>query len=295
MKINPAFNYKRNRDKLFANLISIIDGVLSDNELSDSEILYLTTWLSDSEQIGNNAFVMLLQERISRALEDGVITEEERKNLKQTLLDVQRSIMDMPNIDLYSKESDINLLNGLCKGIVADRQLGIEEINYLDWWLTQNGMLKNNYPGKHLYELVKTIKEDGVIDQGESDLLYKALVDFSGTDLDSGVVDGISSQLPCDAIDSLNITGATVCLTGNFITGKRSLISKMIEEAGGKVIDRVTQSANYLVIGALSSRDWRYSSHGRKIEKAIEDRDSGKSIVKITTEDILIKSLPTTR
>lgn len=291
MKINPAFNYKRNRDKLFANLISIIDGVLSDNELSDSEILYLTTWLSDSEQIGNNAFVMLLQERISRALEDGVITEEERKNLKQTLLDVQRSIMDMPNIDLYSKESDINLLNGLCKGIVADRQLGIEEINYLDWWLTQNGMLKNNYPGKHLYELVKTIKEDGVIDQGESDLLYKAL----GTDLDSGVVDGISSQLPCDAIDSLNITGATVCLTGNFITGKRSLISKMIEEAGGKVIDRVTQSANYLVIGALSSRDWRYSSHGRKIEKAIEDRDSGKSIVKITTEDILIKSLPTTR
>lgn len=292
MKINPAFNYKRNRDKLFANLISIIDGVLSDSELSDSEIIYLTTWLSDSNQIADNVFVMLLQERISRALEDGVITDEERKELKQTLLDVQQSIMDMPNIDLYSKESDVNLLNGLCKGIVADRQLDIEEINYLDWWLTQNGMLKNNYPGKHLYELVKAIKEDGVIDQDESELLYKALVDFSGTDLDSGVVDGLSSQLPCDAIDLLDISGATVCLTGNFVTGKRSLVSKMIENAGGKVIDKVTQSANYLVIGALSSRDWRYSSHGRKIEKAISDRDSGKSTVKITTEDILIKSLP---
>lgn len=293
MNINPAFNYKRNRDKLFANLISIIDGVLSDSELSDSEILYITTWLSDSEQIANNAFVMLLQERISRVLDDGVITLDERKELKQTLLDVQRAIMDMPSIDLYSIESDINLLNGLCKGIVADRQLGIEEINYLEWWLTQNGMLKRNYPGRHLYELVKTIKEDGIIDQSESELLYKALVDFSGTDLDSGVVDGLSCHLPCDEIDVLNIKGSTICLTGNFITGKRSLISTLIENAGGKVIDRVTQTADYLVIGVLSSRDWRFSSHGRKIEKAIDDRDSGKSSVKITTEDILMKFLPT--
>ncbi|MEX9839947.1 BRCT domain-containing protein [Providencia rettgeri] len=292
MNINPAFNYKRNRDKLFANLISIIDGVLSDCELSDSEILYITTWLSDSEVISNNPFVMLLQERISRVLEDGVITAEERQEIKQTLLDVQRAIMDMPNVDLYSKESDINLLNGLCKGIVADKDLSIDEINYLDWWLTQNGMLKRNYPGKHLYQLVKTIKEDGVIDQNESDLLYKALVDFSGTDLNTGIVDGLSCQLPCDDIDSLDLYGASFCLTGNFVLGKRSIVSKMIEDAGGSVTDRVTQSTDYLVIGGLSSRDWRYSTHGRKIEKAIDDRDSGKSSVKITTEDILMKYLP---
>lgn len=292
MNINPAFNYKRNRDKLFANLISIIDGVLSDCELSDSEILYITTWLSDSEVISSNPFVMLLQERISRVLEDGVITAEERQEIKQTLLDVQRAIMDMPNIDLYSKESDINLLNGLCKGIVADKDLSIDEINYLDWWLTQNGMLKRNYPGKHLYQLVKTIKEDGVIDQNESDLLYKALVDFSGTDLNTGIVDGLSCQLPCDDIDSLDLYGASFCLTGNFVLGKRSIVSKMIEDAGGSVTGRVTQSTDYLVIGGLSSRDWRYSTHGRKIEKAIDDRDSGKSSVKITTEDILMKYLP---
>ncbi|WP_272682222.1 MULTISPECIES: BRCT domain-containing protein [unclassified Providencia] len=292
MNINPAFNYKRNRDKLFANLISIIDGVLSDCELSDSEILYITTWLSDSEVISSNPFVMLLQERISRVLEDGVITAEERQEIKQTLLDVQRAIMDMPNIDLYSKESDINLLNGLCKGIVADKDLSIDEINYLDWWLTQNGVLKRNYPGKHLYQLVKTIKEDGVIDQNESDLLYKALVDFSGTDLNTGIVDGLSCQLPCDDIDSLDLYGASFCLTGNFVLGKRSIVSKMIEDAGGSVTGRVTQSTDYLVIGGLSSRDWRYSTHGRKIEKAIDDRDSGKSSVKITTEDILMKYLP---
>ncbi|XVH59345.1 BRCT domain-containing protein [Providencia hangzhouensis] len=292
MNINPAFNYKRNRDKLFANLISIIDGVLSDCELSDSEILYITTWLSDSEVISSNPFVMLLQERISRVLDDGVITAEERQEIKQTLLDVQRAIMDMPNVDLYSKESDINLLNGLCKGIVADKDLSIDEINYLDWWLTQNGMLKRNYPGKHLYQLVKTIKEDGAIDQNESDLLYKALVDFSGTDLNTGIVDGLSCQLPCDDIDSLDLYGASFCLTGNFVLGKRSIVSKMIEDAGGSVTDRVTQSTDYLVIGGLSSRDWRYSTHGRKIEKAIDDRDSGKSSVKITTEDILMKYLP---
>lgn len=295
MDINPEFNYKRNRDKLFANLISIIDGMLSDGELSDSEVVYLTTWLSDSEVISNNSFVELLQNKINQVLEDGVISIEERKELKQLLVDIQRSIMDMPTIDLFSIESDINLLNGLCKGVVSDKKLTNDEVRYLDWWLTQNSMLKRNYPGKHLYELVKSILADGVIDEQESATLYQALVDFSGTDLDSGIVDGLSCNLPCDEIDLVDISGKAICLTGNFLSGKRSIIASMIEGAGGHVSDRVTLTSDYLVIGALSSRDWRYSSHGRKIEKAIEDRDQGKSTIKITTEDILMKSLPASR
>ncbi|MDK7936656.1 BRCT domain-containing protein [Proteus mirabilis] len=295
MNANPAFNYKRNRDKLFANLISIIDGILSDGELSDTEILYVTTWLNESHQISDNPFIQLLKDRITRILDDGIITKEERLDLVQTLKNVQQSIMDMPSVDLYSKESDVNLLIGLCKGIVADKKLEVDEINYLDWWLSKNGQLKKNYPGKYLYELIKKIKKDGVINKDENQLLYQALVDFSGTDLEYGVVDGMSSILPCDQLDVVEVKNSSFCLTGSFISGKRATIAERINSAGGSIVDRVTHNTHFLVIGAMSSRDWRFSSYGRKIEKAILDRDNGRSNVKIITEELLIKSLPASR
>ncbi|MDV1016241.1 hypothetical protein RZP77_29330, partial [Klebsiella grimontii] len=47
MNERTRFNYVKNRDKAFANLISIIDGILSDGTLDQKEILYLDTWLLD--------------------------------------------------------------------------------------------------------------------------------------------------------------------------------------------------------------------------------------------------------
>ena len=41
MNERTRFNYVKNRDKAFANLISIIDGILSDGTLDQKEILYL--------------------------------------------------------------------------------------------------------------------------------------------------------------------------------------------------------------------------------------------------------------
>ena len=53
----------------------------------------------------------------------------------------------------------------------------------------------------------------------------------------------------------------------------------------------VTLKTDYLVIGDLSSRDWKFSSFGRKIEKAIEYRDSGKSDVAIISEQMWLERL----
>lgn len=77
-----VFNYTRNRDKLFANLISIIDGILADGRVLDEEVLYLDTWLLEADQILRNGVIKSLKSlksRVSKILEDGVITEDERK------------------------------------------------------------------------------------------------------------------------------------------------------------------------------------------------------------------------
>ncbi|HFK4066587.1 TPA: BRCT domain-containing protein [Kluyvera ascorbata] len=289
-----VFNYTHNRDKLFANLISIIDGIVADGVVRDEEILYLDTWLLEANQVIRNGVIKSLSARVSDILADGVITEEERQDLKSSLIKIQREILDIPDIDFYSSEMDLHLLSGLCKGLISDRSLTEDEIRYLDWWLTQNGALKNNYPGKELYILVKDILDDGIITKEESDILHKALVDFTGCDLDSGVVDGLATRLPIDHGTSIDIEGKNYCLTGTFVAGKRAMVEGLIKTAGGQISNGITQKLDFLVIGTLSSRDWKFSSHGKKIEKAVSYRDDNGAKLKIISEEMLFDVLPRT-
>ena len=183
-------------------------------------------------------------------------------------------------------------MSGLCKGLIADKSLNNEEIKYLSWWIKQNGTLKNNYPGKELYALVSEILSDGIITAEESAILHKALIDFTGCDLESGVVDGLSTKLPVDNDIDTKLEGKVFCLTGVFMAGKRSHIKELIECNGGEVAEGITKKIDYLVIGTLSSRDWRFSSHGRKIEKAIAYRDNEGAKLRIITEEMLFNALP---
>lgn len=286
-----VFNYKNNRDKLFTNLISIIDGIMVDGVIKDEEVLYLDTWLLEANQIIKNGVIRSLSARVSDILLDGRVSADEREELKEQLIKIQRDLLDIPDIDFYSAESDLHLLNGLCKGLISDRNLNDDEIRYLDWWLSHNGALKDNYPGRELYVLVKEVLKDGVITANESAALHKALVDFTGCDLDSGVVDGLATRLPIDDVADLKIQGMVFCLTGAFVAGKRSIVEGLIVKNGGSVTDGITKKLDYLVIGTLSSRDWKFSSHGRKIEKAINYRDEGGKL-KIVSEEMLFGSLP---
>lgn len=287
-----VFNYTHNRNKIFANLISIIDGILADGYVRDEEVLYLDTWLLEANQTIRNGMIKSLSTRVSKILADGVVSDDERSELKKHLNDIQRQILDIPDVDLFSNESDLHLLNGLCKGLISDRTLSEEEVRYLDWWLTQNGALKSNYPGKELYALVKEILSDGIITAEESENLHKALVDFTGCDLTSGVVDGLATKLPLDNAAKVSVENKIFCLTGIFLAGKRAHVEDLIKRNNGLIASGITKKIDFLVIGTLSSRDWKFSSHGRKIEKAVSYRDNEGAKLKIISEEMLFDALP---
>lgn len=279
------FNYVRNKDKLLANLISIIDGVISDGNINKKEILYLDTWLMEADLLSRNYCVRAIRNRAKDILSDGVITDAELKFFKADLLKIQKQLIDIPDLDLYSEQADRHLLEGLCKGMLADHHLVDDEIRYLSWWLSSNGTLKDNYPGKELFKLVSEVLKDGVITPEERELLKEGLIAYTGCDLATGTVDGMSTRLPIDVINSLDLTGSIVCLTGDFLYGKRSKCKADIEAAGAIVCDNVTMKINYLIVGTLSSKDWMYQSHGRKIEKAVEYRDNKNIPLKIISEE----------
>jgi len=66
-------------------LLGIARGLLADQELSDDEILFLNRWLEERYWIASEFPGNVIHERIREVLEDGVITEEERSHLVETL------------------------------------------------------------------------------------------------------------------------------------------------------------------------------------------------------------------
>lgn len=66
-------------------LMGIAQGVLCDRHLSDSEIRFLNDWLEKNDAIAYEWPGDVLYERVRGALADGVITEDERQHLVQTL------------------------------------------------------------------------------------------------------------------------------------------------------------------------------------------------------------------
>lgn len=66
-------------------LLGITQGLLADGELQDREVSFLHEWLSNNQTIATTWPGDVLYLRVRKALEDGVITPDERAHLVETL------------------------------------------------------------------------------------------------------------------------------------------------------------------------------------------------------------------
>ena len=80
----PASTSEKLKQSL-GELLGLARGVLADQELSDSEINFLHGWLEDRYHMTSSFPGNVIHKRIKEVLEDGVITEEERSHLVDTL------------------------------------------------------------------------------------------------------------------------------------------------------------------------------------------------------------------
>lgn len=107
---------------------------------------------------------------------------------------------------------------------------------------------------------------------------------------ETGAVSGMSTQLARDEVSDINFEGSQFCLTGAFIYGTRTECKSVVQSQGGIIHKDVIRATNYLVVGTLASRDWKNTTHGRKIEKAIKLKESGYPIL-ILHEDQWVQFL----
>lgn len=73
-------------------------------------------------------------------------------------------------------------------------------------------------------------------------------------------------------------------LTGVMAYGPCKDCQTLVEERGGLIGSGVSKKVHYLVVGSVGNEQWRHSTYGTKIMKAMELREAGASIA-IVGED----------
>jgi NAD-dependent DNA ligase len=176
-------------------------------------------------------------------------------------------------------------LLGICSGLLADGYLADEEIFFLDTWLADNDDISTTWPGEVVYARIRHVLADGVITDDEREHLATTLADLLGGTLEkTGATSGMATRLPIDEVETIEVNGNSFCFTGSFLYGTRKACQEAVKERGGVRSSSVRVDLNYLVIGTLASREWAHTSHGRKIEKAIDYKSKGRQILIVSEE-----------
>lgn len=189
-------------------------------------------------------------------------------------------------------ERAIDEMLGICKGILADGVVVPMEVEYLQAWMRSNEETADLWPASVLAERLRRIFSDGRVDPGEQEDLQELLQAVTGEREDTPIAERKSTQLPLDdPMPDLNFDGRLFCFTGKFTFGTRNACQEAVVHLSGQCQSNPTKKTDYLVIGFLGSRDWIHTTHGRKIEAVVQNRQKGARTA-IIDEDHWVKNLP---
>jgi len=190
--------------------------------------------------------------------------------------------------DIADRKTDE--LVGICRGLIADNTVNKEEAKFLMQWIESNKERAPIYPFSILYKRLSEMLEDNILDEDEQSELLDILTKITGGDTLADNIESMSTTLPLsNPAPDITINGNTFVFTGVFNSGARKDLEQLVKDLGGHVGKSVTKSTNCLVIGEIGSKDWKHSSFGRKIEKAVQYRDELKVDISIVMESHWIK------
>jgi NAD-dependent DNA ligase len=177
----------------------------------------------------------------------------------------------------------IDELIGLARGVAADGDLNLLEVEFLQKWLAANLAISEQPLIRTLYQRVSDVLADGIFEPEEKATLLETLNSFSRRDFELGEVLKSSTLPLCDPPPQLSFTGRTYCFTGTFIYGQRKICEQAVTARGGACAG-LSRKTEVLVIGAYATESWKHSSFGNKILQASAWRDEGARISIVSEE-----------
>lgn len=285
MKKGKNLNYrmytgKSEAHKAFNSLAGIIEGISIDKKVTKKEIDELGFWCDNHEYLATvNPFNEIIT-NIQVIISDNEVTEEEIDDM-MWLCDKFKHGFDY--YDVFT--ADLQKLQGICHGILADGIIEDKEIIELKKWLDENQHLSTYYPYDEVDSLIESVLADGIIDDNERKLLkayFNEFVNLGNIELqkkldrESKVVEigGI-----CSKVSEIRFIENQFCFTGTSTRSSRKKVIEVIQEYGGKYVNSVSKKTQYLIVGDNGNPCWAFACYGRKVEKAITLRKMGVQII----------------
>lgn len=181
-------------------------------------------------------------------------------------------------------DRQVNELIGMARGIAADNLVNQAEAESLLNWLIANQAISDNPVVSTLMVRVYDMLSDGVLDTEEAEELLGLLNDLVGGNIEIGEALKATALPLDDPAPMIEFTDRALCFTGTFAFGKRKDCEAEVARRGGKV-GTVNKKTGYLIIGAYATSSWAHSAYGRKIEKAVEYRDTQQAPIAILSEE----------
>lgn len=281
--LTEAFSFTREKQRAFYGLRGILSGVVADQKLNEKEFLFLDSWLQSQQFLANEPDVVQILTKVGDILADGEISPDELLQMQQLMESFLANQDGNPG-----NMAQINELLGFLTGIASDGVLNDREVGALSSWLDQHNAIRDTWPASVIIDRLNVVLEDGLISEEEREDLLQTLQRVTSTNTNAtGVSYEASTEVWEDDVEKIILPGRTFCLTGDFVSGDRNNIETMLRLKGAEISPNVHKEVDYLVIGTLASRDWLYTSHGRKIEKALLLRRQGSRVTIITERTLL--------
>lgn len=278
---------KARADKAINSLKGILLGIISDDIISVEEMKELRLWAKDHydlvERNPFREFMLLIENTVSNEIPS-----------KEAIEDLYWLCQKYEHNSIYYNgiTSDLQLLQGIFHGILADGVLNDDEIFKLHDWLSENEHLNSYYPYDEVRSLVLSIVADKKIDEDERAILtafIKQFVELKNSEtsekIDRDTVDINISEI-CAIDPDIIFDNKTFCITGILSRGNRSQLQEAIQNKGGIPVNTISKKTDYLIIGDNNNSCWTYSCYGRKVEKALDLRKSGHTIILVHEFDV---------
>lgn len=278
------FTSKSRLDKVINSLLGIVEGISVDLKINDDELNYLAQWIAEQDEYKTRHPFNELVPVVSNALKDGIMTKDERD-------DIVWLCEKLRSTEYYEvTTADMQRLHALMGGIAADGAITVDELSGLSDWLSEHEHLKTCWPYDEVDSIVTAVLADKHIDEKEHGLLMTFFSEFISTH-DNRVI----SQLPeqsevtlqglCAVCPEINFENSVFCFTGASSNRTRKELNEIVVNLGGKVINSITSSLNFLVIGSDGNPCWAYACYGRKVEIAVNLRRQGSHLLIVHEND----------
>jgi len=276
------YTAKAQADKAISSLKGILLGINLDETVNDKEINELKKWVVSHNELINrnpfNEFMTIIENTVSNKIPP-----------KETIEDLYWLCQKYENDNVYynTVTSDLQILQGLCHGILADGNINEKEVFDLNKWLEENEHLSTYYPYDELRSLILSIISDNKVDEDEKIVLkayFKQFVNLKDNEVSEQIKDETSDiQISglCTSDPNVTFENKTFCITGVLKRGNRENLQNEIIKLGGIPTESVNKKTDYLIIGDNGNPAWAFSCYGRKVEKALTLRKEGHTIMLI--------------